>query len=299
MNSAFPSDKPRPGRPSADSPDPLDWPADTGEAERVLADLDAWMRRRRRRRLQWLGGAAAMAALLFFAGREWSLLHRAPPATRTASGVTVQAPEKRVLPDGTSVELRAGAEMVVDFQPGIRRIALLRGEAHFAVTKDPQRPFIVEIKGVKVRAIGTAFSVSIGETTVVLVTEGRVAVERSALDTASPLATLGGGSLAVVGAAPDGRETAEVRVASESEIEQRLAWRLPRLSFAATPLREVVALFNHHNPAVRLEVGSRDIEALELSGTLRANDVASLARILERQFSIRIEQHGEVVRFVR
>ena len=240
-----------------------------------------------------------MAALLFFAGRESSLLDRAPPATRTASGVTVQAPEKQVLPDGTSVELRAGAEMVVDFQPGIRRIALLRGEAHFAVTKDPQRPFIVESNGVKVRAVGTAFSVSSGETTVVLVTEGRVAVERSAPDATSPMATLGGGSLAVVGAAPDGRETTEVRVASELEIEQRLAWRLPRLSFAATPLREVVALFNRHNPTVRLEVGSRDIEALELSGTLRANDVASLARILERQFSIRTEQRGEVVRFVR
>jgi transmembrane sensor len=63
----------------------------------------------------------------------------------------------------------------------MRRVILQRGEAHFEVTKNPQRPFLVTAAGIDIRAVGTAFGVQLGTTAVeVLVTEGRVSVEKSA-----------------------------------------------------------------------------------------------------------------------
>jgi transmembrane sensor len=44
-------------------------------------------------------------------------------------------------------------------KPGLRQVKLDRGEAWFQVAKDPQRPFVVESGPVRVRAVGTAFSV--------------------------------------------------------------------------------------------------------------------------------------------
>ena len=61
-------------------------------------------------------------------------------ASRT---VVVTAPTRQVLPDGTTVDLRAGASIRVAFDASTRRVILERGAAHFEVTKDAQRPFIV------------------------------------------------------------------------------------------------------------------------------------------------------------
>lgn len=92
---------------------------------------------------------------------------------------TAKGAEPRILrlPDGSHVELKPDSEIVEQFAPRERRVRLVRGEAHFAVTKNHGRPFIVETNGVMVRAIGTAFNVRLGAMAVeILVTEGKVYV---------------------------------------------------------------------------------------------------------------------------
>jgi ferric-dicitrate binding protein FerR (iron transport regulator) len=104
----------------------------------------------------------------------------------TAGSTVVRRPDVQKLPDGTRVELNAGTEFVVEFTPGVRAVRLVRGEALFAVPKNPARPFVVGAGAVSVRAVGTAFAVRHGAAVVgVLVTEGRIAVERTGGDVVS------------------------------------------------------------------------------------------------------------------
>jgi len=91
--------------------------------------------------------------------------------------VKILKPTTQTLPDGSVLELREGAQFTMDFSDATRRITLTRGTAHFSVTKNPLRPFIVSAGNVAVKAVGTAFSVEYGSQDVtVLVTEGRVSV---------------------------------------------------------------------------------------------------------------------------
>ena len=88
--------------------------------------------------------------------------------------------EQRVvtLPDGSNIELDARSRIRLQFKATERRVQLLAGQALFRVTKDAQRPFIVESGVTEVRAVGTQFDVKRKQGgTIVTVVEGRVAVE--------------------------------------------------------------------------------------------------------------------------
>lgn len=66
------------------------------------------------------------------------------------------------LPDGSLVDLRGDSQIETEFTATERRVRLVRGEAYFAVTKNPDRPFLVSVGSTTVRAVGTAFDVKGG-----------------------------------------------------------------------------------------------------------------------------------------
>jgi transmembrane sensor len=78
---------------------------------------------------------------------------------------------------------------------------------------------------------------------------------------------------------------------------------VPRLEFNATPLAEVVALFNRHAvprgaaPASQLILADPALATLPLSGVLRADNIAVLLQIMESSYGIRAEHGpaGEIV----
>jgi transmembrane sensor len=82
------------------------------------------------------------------------------------------------LADGSLVAINTKTALEVAMKPKSRRIVLKEGEAWFQVAKDPQRPFVVAAGAVRVRAVGTAFSVRRGDEAGagvdVMVTEGVV-----------------------------------------------------------------------------------------------------------------------------
>lgn len=65
-----------------------------------------------------------------------------------------------ILPDGSSVKLNVDTRIRygTSFGKKDRRVAI-NGEAFFEVTKDPEKPFIVQVQNMEVRALGTAFNV--------------------------------------------------------------------------------------------------------------------------------------------
>ena len=264
----------------------LDRPYRAGAADDLLNAVETRVRRRRHRQAARF---AAGLALVFVIGFVW---RSAPdPAadslqpSRSGTAIAV-LPPRQILPDSTVVELKSGAEIAADFRGKLRRVVLQKGEAHFQVAADASRPFVVVVGNVEVRAVGTAFSVQReGAKVEVLVTEGRVAVERLVgttgprpkddrrrnaergdaeesdsrvpasshlrVSTSSPARALtpvflGPGYRAVVDFSSTDQAPPTVELLAAGDISERLAWRAPRLEFSGTPLSEAVALLNEH-----------------------------------------------------
>ena len=121
------------------------------------------VRRQQPRVLVW--SALAAAAIVLLAAFQY----RAPGIfVETAVGAFQQLE----LPDGSVVQLNTDTAIETAYSATERRVRVLRGEAFFAVSKDPARPFIVASGPVVVRAVGTAFNVRQHTTSVeVMVTE--------------------------------------------------------------------------------------------------------------------------------
>ncbi|MCU1050610.1 FecR domain-containing protein [Stenotrophomonas maltophilia] len=122
-----------------------------------------------RRRLPWLLASAAAVVLMVAAASHALLLARSDLHS-------TDAPRMVQLEDGSIAVLDAGTALAIEFDGQQRHLRLLRGQAWFQVAHEA-RPFQVEAAGGQIRDIGTAFSVSMQDTTVLTqVSEGGVDV---------------------------------------------------------------------------------------------------------------------------
>ena len=254
------------------------------------------------RRWRWRWPLAAAAAVALSVATYHFGTHSAPhPA----------GPATRVLADGTVVELNGAAVIVSDFTVSERRVRLERGEAHFTVTKDAARPFIVTAAGVSVRAVGTAFNVRLADATVeVLVTEGQVRLQPPSAQTApvapgntgttppstpsaspAPEPLLAARQRAVVATTPSAAAP-EIATLTPGEIARVLAWQHRLLDFTATPLGDVVAAFNRRN-ATQLVLADPGLAALRVNASLRSDNVIGFVKLLETGFGVRAERRGD------
>lgn len=272
----------------------FDQPRHDGVAGAMVAELST--RRRRRRFFATLGVASGLAAAVLVMTFVWPPTILPAPVVTAASGV-VSRPELRTLPDGSVVELNKGTEIAVEFTPERRGIRLVRGEAHFAVTKNPARPFVVMVGSVEVRAVGTAFSVKRDPQTVdVLVTEGQVAVEgppaTTTAQTPRPPVLIAKGDYLSVSTQAKLTVAAQPRAVAPDEMERLLSWREARLELSGTPLREAVALLNRESK-IHLRLEDEELAAMRISGTFRADNAEGFARILETHYGATAERRGE------
>jgi transmembrane sensor len=257
-------------------------------AGRIDDLFTASSRSRRRAWPIWAAGLAAAATLAFF-------LHRSGPTEpapevagiRYAAGSAAE--ERFTLPDGTIADLRRGAEFrlqpATDPAAGIG-VTLVRGEAHFTVARKSAGRFVVQAGGASVRDLGTAFDVQLesGRLTV-LVTEGKVAVG-SAHGTEAPR-TVAVGEAAFLSESGDARAI-EIRPADAAEFDRQLAWRNRRLTFARTPLAEVVTEMNryHHR---QLEIADAETAAVLVTGSFRSDNLDALVHLLAEGFDVTAE----------
>jgi len=264
----------------------LDWTAATGTGGALMQELE---RRARRRRRGFVATSGLVAACMLGVA-AWSA--RVTPEPTATTAAVVLRPMLRSLPDGSTAEMREHARISVHYSDRVRRVYLLEGEVHFAVLSDPSRPFVVSAPGIDVRAVGTAFSVHRDATGVeVLVTKGRVAVNRPAVSATEPLALLTAGD--IVRVREDAQAPAPEVISLPTEVvAERMAWRVPRLEFSGTALREVVQLFNGHSQ-VQLRLEDSALEHLRVSGIVRADNVGALVRLLVANYPVTAEQRGE------
>ena len=116
--------------------------------------LNTWYR--------WIA-AASIIALVFLTGLELGngFIKHSP----NTSFVRIVSPEgsktQVVLPDSTHVWLNSGAELQYpgNFSAQNRQV-IMKGECFFAVTKDPEHPFIVDGTKLRIKVYGTQFNVN-------------------------------------------------------------------------------------------------------------------------------------------
>ncbi|PTX92276.1 FecR domain-containing protein [Opitutus sp. ER46] len=270
----------------------LDVLADWRPEHSTEPNPDLLARPRRRRWTAWtpLGLAAALVlgVSLWFVTNARSL----PPAE---APVVAGACERRVLKDGSVVQLNRGAVLEVDYGPAQRRVVLRQGEAHFQVAKDAHRPFIVRAGGVQVRAVGTAFDVRMATADVeILVTEGRVQVQPSAKrDVELKPALVSAGECARVSLA-ESRPTVEVTSVTPEQMVQRLGWQSRWMHFEGRPLAEIVAEFNRFN-RTQLVIADAELNGVSIVASFRPENVEAFVRLLEQTAGVRAERTGDTV----
>ncbi|WP_244150138.1 FecR family protein [Xanthomonas sacchari] len=243
---------------------------------------------RRPRRRGWLLAALGAAASVAVAAGLYLGL---APAAPTPQAYRTEIGELRTvtLADGSQATLSSDSLLEASIGSHARRVVLRRGEVFFAVRKEPARPFVVQSGARRVVAVGTRFDVRQDRDALrVVVTEGMVRLEDPAAD--GPKAVLlPAGSIATAG--PQGARVQRVGIA---EAERQLDWRQGYLSFDDVTLPQAVAEINRFNRRP-LVLADPALHALRISGSIRWNDLEGFARLLEREYPVRMEPHAEAV----
>jgi len=260
-------------------------------------------KRWKRPRLTWVYSIAAAAciALAFYAFLPSGNSSRQSSGILPASGTLADSYQWHQLEDGSIVELNAGAQVEYRYTKDERRLHLLSGDAHFIVEKNPKRPFVVNARGTQLKAIGTAFNVSLhNDSLEILVTHGVVEIDppipsikntdtRTLAKKQSALLTAGERSkVSLVGATVQPVKD----VPTIDALEEILAWKHQTLEFKAAPISEIVESFARHN-AVSITIADPKIKDLPLTAKFRSDNIEGFLRLLELTLPIEvIEQPG-------
>lgn len=206
--------------------------------------------------------------------------------------IYVERIESKKLEDGSIIQLNRDTEIVVDYSPSLRKVELIQGEANFEVEKDETRPFIVEVSGVEVRAVGTEFNVRFDSNSMdVIVTEGVVAVsakeEANGSHNAFEKTYLKEYQRASLDFRTDSL-SAEISSVDESTVLHELNWQPMLIDFDNVPLAQIINEFNHRNEIKMLIVDS-SLNSARLSSMFWSDNINGFIRLLESNFGVRAE----------
>ncbi len=101
-----------------------------------------------------------LLCILIFLGESFRGESKTQEIVYTSKHNPLGQKSKIQLPDGSVVFLNS--ESTIEFVQGFSdstRTVRLAGEGFFEIAKDPLRPFIVEVSGLKVEALGTSFNI--------------------------------------------------------------------------------------------------------------------------------------------
>ncbi len=249
----------------------------------------------------WIWTAAAMLLITISGFFTWQTITGSTEApTPLANSAFATTYERHVLEDGSVVEMDVGSQVMVNYTEKERNLDLISGQAHFIVEKNKQRPFVVNVSGVSVLAVGTAFSVSLNDGFMeVLVTEGKVKLKEESKDTSIETPAESGEKPALHQRLVAGQRTIlnlrekqtnpEIIEASTQEIVRKLSWRDEIIEFASTPLIEVVEQLNKRN-FEQIIILNKDLNTLKINATIKPNNLHGFLEMLHFSAGINYEK---------
>jgi ferric-dicitrate binding protein FerR (iron transport regulator) len=190
---------------------------------------------------------------------------------------------KQVLPDSSEITLNKHSSVRYNkkFQGNERKVQL-KGEAFFKVTPDKMKPFVVELKSVKVTVVGTSFNIrETDSSTDVVVESGVVKVE-----SANQQVLLNPG------------EKISVLKNSEPLNVQKTNDRLYNYYVTKefvcddTPLWKLVQTLNEAYNA-HIEIADSSVAKLPLTTTFHNEPLENILRVISETFNLSIEHEGD------
>ncbi|MDC1210836.1 FecR family protein [Porticoccaceae bacterium] len=198
-----------------------------------------------------------------------------------------------ILSDGSIIFLDTQTRIVADFSTQARHISLERGQAHFDVAHDADRPFSVMAGIGKITALGTAFVVKKTPTDVlVTLIKGRVEVAQQNQMT----------TISHAPSQPDhiGQQLAYSRKgiskANIVDIPQSVAWQKGRLVFENHTLAQVVSELNRYSKK-KIVIGDRSLRVIRVTGVFNVGPDGNALQALQNYFSLQLttDQRGNLV----
>lgn len=256
----------------------------------------------RRRLPRFAVAASALLAMVAAGALGWNLYQRFywPEVGDEAVVAAAADPVRNAkLSDGSRLQLAARSVVEVDYAEDRRYLALRDGEAYFSVAHNPERPFVVHVDDVRVRAVGTAFNIRrAGQRSVVTVTEGTVEIYRER--DGSEIRAVAGEQVTWEDAPgndshgdpaqePGDRGAIQVAAVDVSEV---LAWREGRLEYTDEPLYAVIADFNRYSEHP-VEIRGDAVRRLRFSGTLLTDVTEEWLYALPHLFPVDVRQQGD------
>ncbi len=224
---------------------------------------------------------ALLIPLLYFIGGQ-----DAPDATDYETAVG----ERKIieLEDGSSMTLNTDSHLTVAFTEDERNVALWRGDLFAEIAEQSDRPFVFNVGEHRVVVVGTALDVRYRDE------PGRVTVHENGVRIL--VAVQGGVSgtevelragqqlMLTPGASPEDL--------SEDELVKSADWRNGWLHFEDSTLADVVRELKPYLD-VPVVLTSREVEQLNVGGSLNVDDVDSILTALETLLPIQVMRNND------
>ena len=179
------------------------------------------------------------------------------------------------LTDGSTVWLQSGSTLAYDSSFGAEsRNVKLRGEGFFDIAKDPERPFTVEVEGLRIRVHGTKFNVNTSHedrTVAVSLVEGSVALDSGNGETRR----LHPGEIARYDPA-----TQELDI-RHGNVEQESCWAAGKLVFERQSLGEICRYLSRWYD-IRIDISPALARNYAYTFTITDEPLEAILRIMSR-----------------
>ena len=260
---------------------------------------------------KWKGAAIALFVVLAL---SVVFLHDAIDPARMNGIVQTQIGDQKTLElvDGSILKLNTQSKVRIEYSHDVRNVFLLRGEAHFTVTKDVDRPFRVYAGDGLIHAIGTAFGVYLRNGVVdVTVNEGRVGIasvaEPEEIDNVArsneskkPLVAKSVTSLGILRAGEAGviisklddnaklvHRFDQLNQITNVEVANRTSWTNGVLIFSGEPLEDVVKEISRYTN-VDIEFSDPAVGQIRIGGNFPVGETDVMFSSLETSFGLQV-----------
>lgn len=206
-----------------------------------------------------------------------------------------------VLDDGSRLTLNTDTRVRVDLKSEQRLVRVASGEAVFEVAKDPVRPFVVQVGGNEVVALGTVFSVRFTpsgtrppETVSVTLIEGKVAVRPAAGkgtgSAPSGVVQMQAGDRVQVLRSDVAEKAGPAAKVDRPNLDHLLAWRRNEAVFDDASLADAVAEMNRYSRTPIALLDGLDGSRYRVSGLYRTGDAAGFASAVAALHGLKLRQ---------
>lgn len=228
----------------------------------------------------WMKVAAAVAIL---ATLSISLFLYNP----TINQVSVFSTEKKInvtFPDGSTGILNKNSSFEYPEKFGDERNVSLTGEAYFDIKKS-HKPFIIDVNGVDVKVLGTAFNlVTTNDEVRLYVDRGLVAFEKAGKQT-----KVSKGNEAIFN-----RKDASIKI-MPTPSANIMSWRNGVFNFNETPLNDALnALSKYYE--VKFELANNQLQACKISATFNQQSLNEVLRTIGTVLDVKTSQKNDIVK---